>query len=408
MGNDGKSAKLRGSEFFPTTQLSDCVFMETHPTFSGKYHKSRISLGDKHPDVADTVLLHIEPSSVRGETDIAEFWYGPTELADKIPRESHEGGSYSRSVLYIKTSNPPVWTSLDNWPAGVLYDGVDIGPAPGILQDKFKMATFNGKDATIDKQASWDEDIGISISTVRTMMAVPPSGVPDATATETQAISYNQSSENIMVQSVTGPAAGQTPAYDGLELPGIQEVEIPPVLYAAAPKYAWAKAVKGAYMDYADDLQIVFSYTPAQRQNLAMKTRRRIFNTVADAQTYVDALGTGFRFNPYSQDLTIGQAWAWAGDNMITRARIRTIRTPEAIVPTAIDVTLPGPDVALGGGGDTEEGGGSDYGKTVTINATGAVPWGTWVLYDVKPRIARWGYFTVDEVYIKLPASPVP
>lgn len=402
MGNDGKSAKMRGAEYFPTTVLADCVFMETHPTYSGKYHKSRIALRDAHPDVQGAVLLHIEPSNVRGETDIAEFWYGPAELADKIPRESHEGGAYSRSVLFIKTSPAPAWTSLEDWPANVLYDGVDIGPAPGILQDKFKMATFNGKDATVDRIAAWDDDLGIAINTVRTLMAVPEDGVPDASATETTVTSYNQSSENLMVQTVTGPADGQTPLYDNLELPGVQEIDLPQVLYAASPKYAWAKAMKNAYLDFADDLQIQFTYTPAMRVNLQSKMVRRIFSSAAAAGAFVDSIGVGFRFQPVSREIHLAQAWAYAGDNMTTRARIRTIRTPEAIIPEELRVLLPGPDIDVTDGST----GGADYDNEIVIEPTAVPPWNTWVLYDVKPRVARFGYYVVDQIFIKLPVKP--
>lgn len=396
MPGPGKAARNRSVQFLPTDDKRDIIFYEMHPPHIKGMSLGEVNWGDQHPDVSTHCLIHIEPSNVRGDDTMMMYWYAPAELMAKIPRTTHQGGTFQQSLLYLKTSVMPTQAACTN-PVNTLYDGYEDGPAPGILQDKFRMVTHVFRDKTIDKRVAWDDEVGVPVYTTRELMAVPNTGIPDATCTEGSTTSYDQIDKWLMTKTITG-IGSDDPSYDGIVMPGTQEIEIPSILHGGEAKTVWAAALRDQQLAYQEDIAIKFDYTSPFQHAAESRITRRIFKGSALAEAYAASLGQPFRFKPVVREFMLGSAYYWTGDNVFARAALREMRTPNALIPNTINIDIPA------GSPNVDVGTGSDVDSTITITADGStVPWGEWVYWDLKPRVSRWGFWIVDKIEVLLP-----
>lgn len=139
------------------------------PIYSTQVELTEMDLGQ----VGDWVLLHVEPSNIRGHEDWEQWWYGPASLYDDIVSEDDGDGRYRRSVLYPKWADKPVVGDLTGVKSTALLAGVFYGEASGIFANKYKLAGFQFRDAVVDIQYRWDDELGMPIKTTKTLMEHP-------------------------------------------------------------------------------------------------------------------------------------------------------------------------------------------------------------------------------------------
>ena len=301
--------------------------------------------------------------------------------------------------------------------AGSAYDACyildgysDTESAPGVLSDKFHVRRFNYRLASPSSSNSWDESLGIELTqetriVPRTWATSWLENFPSAsTSSETSAVSYQSVSKTLASRQTSGISGD--PQEDGLTWASLLRIQVPTILRSFCMPFVWAEATSGAYKSYDEDWGIAADTWGPGSVSCSTRTVRRIVVT-SDINATISSASIGglFSFQPKSYSIKIGSWMAWAGDNVWTRARIRpTTIGPYLLQGGKQSALMPVPKFHQGGTGTGVNI--DEQGKNVDLIDLSSPPWGTEVLWDVRQTKARWGYWSIDFVYLTLPADP--
>tara|TARA_R110002051_G_scaffold60229_1_gene110338 strand:+ start:5805 stop:7457 length:1653 start_codon:yes stop_codon:yes gene_type:complete len=315
--------------------------------------------------------------------------------------------------------------AADVYDAHYLLDGyTDAETAPGVLSGLFHTRTFSYRLAEPSYTSEWDDSLGLEILTEKRLLPYSVSrlvdGTPTALATEEKQTSYEMVSRNLTMRTLRKVITGAGPTQDGMTWSSRTRITVPAICTGTSVPYCWGYASAAddegdVRQSYSEAWAITKTTINAHEEGVATRIVRRVV-LEGSVKDLADSLGLPFAFQTSTYSFGVKSAFAFSGANVGTGAGVRTASIGPCLLGGKHNgkmkiraLAMTHEDyLAAGGEGSSAKSGAKgtlNPGESVWIRGQ-SVPWGSEVIWDVKPQKARWGYWMVDITYVTLPVNP--